>query len=93
MRTKTTITLALCGLLGAVSAATAQSNTAPAGTAPATAPGGEEGRAGPRNQAEAIRSGEAVGVPPGAVVGTPSGPGVVVEPPSGVVVTTPAERR
>lgn len=85
MRAKTTITLALCGFLGAASAASAQSYNAPAGNAPVTAPGGEEGRAGPRNEVEAVRSGEAVGVPPGA--------GVIVETPSGAVATTPAERR
>ncbi|WP_375464104.1 hypothetical protein [uncultured Methylobacterium sp.] len=40
--------------------------TPPAGLAPATAPGGTEGLAGPRNAAEAVRSGQAIAVPPGA---------------------------
>ena len=36
----------------------------PAGLAPATAPGGTQGIAGPRNAAEAIRSGQAYAVRP-----------------------------
>ncbi|MCJ2136963.1 hypothetical protein MKK69_23425 [Methylobacterium sp. J-026] len=77
MRTKTTLTLALCGLLGAAGAAAAQSYTAPAGRDPSTAPGGTEGIAGPRNEAESIRSGDAVAVPPrrgGVAVEEPAGP-------------------
>ena len=37
----------------------------PAGLAPATAPGGTQGIAGPRNTAEAIQSGQAYAVQPG----------------------------
>lgn len=66
MRPTTTITLALCGWLGAASLASAQQSVgAPAGRDPATAPGGTEGIAGPRNEREAIRSGDAVPVAPG----------------------------
>ena len=64
MPTKTTVILALCGLLSAAGAASAQSVGAPAGRDPATAPGGTEGIAGPRNEVEAIRSGDAVEVAP-----------------------------
>ncbi len=61
--------LAPWGLLGGLlialpGAALAQGSVgAPAGTDPATAPGGTEGRAGPRNEREAIESGNAVPVP------------------------------
>ncbi|MCJ2142830.1 hypothetical protein [Methylobacterium sp. E-066] len=64
MRKKTTVILALCGLLGTAGAASAQSYGAPAGRDPSTAPGGTEGLAGPRNEAESIRSGDALEVPP-----------------------------
>ena len=43
-----------------------QSYNPPAGREAATTPGGTEGIAGPRNEAEAIRSGDAVAVTPGA---------------------------
>lgn len=46
--------------------ANAQSTGAPAGREPATAPGGTTGLAGPRNEAEAIRSGGAIEVQPSA---------------------------
>ncbi|KQP39083.1 hypothetical protein ASF49_21860 [Methylobacterium sp. Leaf104] len=52
--------------LGLAGPVLAQSVGAPAGMEGATAPGGTEGRAGPRNEAEAIRSGEAIPVPPPA---------------------------
>ncbi|MGU3362653.1 hypothetical protein ACLBWX_20195 [Methylobacterium sp. M6A4_1b] len=52
--------------LGLAGPVLAQSFGAPAGMEGATAPGGTEGRAGPRNEAEAIRSGEAIPVPPTA---------------------------
>lgn len=53
-------------LLGSLATpAFAQGTGAPAGRDPATAPGGTEGIAGPRNEAEAIRSGDAIPVPPG----------------------------
>ncbi|MGU3537715.1 hypothetical protein [Methylobacterium sp. A54F] len=39
------------------------SYTPPAGQAAATAPGGTQGLAGPRNVSEAVRSGQAIGVP------------------------------
>ncbi|TXM65868.1 hypothetical protein [Methylobacterium sp. WL120] len=42
----------------------AQSTGAPAGSDPATAPGGTEGLAGPRNEMNAVRDGDAVPVPP-----------------------------
>lgn len=62
---RTSLTLALCGFLGLSGAALAQSSTgAPAGSEPATAPGGTEGSAGLRNEREAIRDGDAVAVPP-----------------------------
>lgn len=50
------------GLAGPVLAQ--QGTGAPAGMESATAPGGTEGRAGARNEAEALRSGDAVPVPP-----------------------------
>lgn len=63
---RTPLTLAFCGVLGLSGAALAQSSTgAPAGRDPATAPGGTEGIAGPRNEINAIRDGDAVVVPPG----------------------------
>ena len=43
-----------------------QSYNPPAGLDPAAAPGGTQGLAGPRNEAEAIRSGDAIAVVPGA---------------------------
>lgn len=46
--------------------ALAQSTGAPAGRDPATAPGGAEGLAGPRNEMNAVRDGDAVPVPPRA---------------------------
>ncbi|WP_264048117.1 hypothetical protein [Methylobacterium flocculans] len=52
--------------LGLAGPALAQSVGAPAGMEGATAPGGTEGRAGARNEAEAIRSGDAIPVPPRA---------------------------
>lgn len=61
---RTSLTLALCGFLGLSGVALAQSSTgAPAGSEPATAPGGTEGSAGPRNEMNAVRDGDAV--PPG----------------------------
>lgn len=69
--------------------ALAQSVGAPAGMDSATAPGGTEGRAGPRNEAEAIRSGDAIAVPPSAG-------GIPVErlpvPPTETPVTPPPPR-
>ncbi|MBY0256795.1 hypothetical protein [Methylobacterium sp.] len=62
--TRLTILLALS--LGVAGPALAQSVGAPAGMDGATAPGGTEGRAGARNEAEAIRSGDAIPVPPSA---------------------------
>lgn len=62
IRLTTVLTLALA-LAGP---ALAQSFGAPAGMEGATAPGGTEGRAGARNEAEAIRSGDAIPVPPRA---------------------------
>jgi hypothetical protein len=62
------LTTLLALSLGLAGPALAQSVGAPAGMESATAPGGTEGRAGPRNEAEAIRSGEAIPVPPGAGV-------------------------
>ncbi|MBE7248906.1 MAG: hypothetical protein INR63_28510, partial [Actinomycetospora chiangmaiensis] len=64
MRRMVMVAMALGGLLGTAATAQAQSFSAPAGRDPATAPGGTEGIAGPRNEAEAIRSGDAVVVPP-----------------------------
>ncbi len=57
--------LAILGALAAGGPALAQSVGAPAGRAPATAPGGTEGRAGPGNEREAIRSGDAIPAPSG----------------------------
>ncbi|WP_378972594.1 hypothetical protein [Methylobacterium komagatae] len=72
-------TLALCGLLATAAAANAQSVGAPAGRDPATAPGGTEGLAGPRNTAEAIRSGDAIPVAP-RTDGIPAGEQGVLPP-------------
>lgn len=65
MRTATLTALALFGGLVCGGPASAQSVGAPAGRDPATAPGGTEGIAGPRNETNAIRDGDAVAVPPG----------------------------
>lgn len=86
MRQTLMVVLTLGGLLGTAAAVQAQSYSAPAGREPATAPGGTEGIAGPRNEAEAIRSGDAVAVPPrgeGIPVQDPSAPppGVPAPPP------------
>ncbi|MBX9931001.1 MAG: hypothetical protein K2Y56_05620 [Methylobacterium sp.] len=80
----TTCTLALLLTAGIAGASLAQSTGAPAGRDPVTAPGGTTGAAGPRNEAEAIRSGDAIPVPPGA--------GGVRVPPSTATGTTPTER-
>ncbi|MHC2002608.1 hypothetical protein ACYQR9_19490 [Methylobacterium sp. CM6241] len=61
-----TVTLAAGLVIASASLAAAQSYGAPSGRDAATAPGGTEGVAGPRNEAEAIRSGDAVPVPQGA---------------------------
>ena len=53
--------VALCLGFGLGGAAHAQSTGAPAGRLPAAAPGGAIGKAGARNRAEAIRSGNAYG--------------------------------
>ena len=60
MRFKTTIALAVSSLFLLGGSALAQSQTAPAGREPATAPGGTTGLAGPRNVDEAIRDGDAL---------------------------------
>jgi hypothetical protein len=83
--------LAPLGLLGGLlialpGAALAQGSVgAPAGTEPAATPGGTEGRAGPRNEQEAIRSGDAIPVPPGAR-------GAPVEPPPAPADLPPPRR-
>lgn len=67
-RTKALCIMAL-GFIGCGGSALALSGgsfTPPGGQAPATAPGGTQGLAGPRNVSDAIRSGQAVEVPPGA---------------------------
>ncbi len=66
MRTRSTLIIALAGVLATTVGAAAQSVGAPAGRDPATAPGGTEGIAGPRNTSEAIRSGDAIAVSPPA---------------------------
>ncbi|GJD74158.1 hypothetical protein [Methylobacterium goesingense] len=83
--TRLTIFLALS--LGLAGPALAQSVGAPAGMEGATAPGGTEGRAGARNEAEAIRSGDAIPVPPSAG-GIPA-EGVPVPPPEAPVTPPP----
>lgn len=64
MTFKAAAILGLGALMETAGTASAQSTGAPAGREPATAPGGTEGIAGPRNAAEAIRSGDAVPVNP-----------------------------
>ncbi|WP_019903500.1 hypothetical protein [Methylobacterium sp. 77] len=66
IRLSTVVTLSALLVTGTAAVALAQSYGAPSGRDAATAPGGTEGIAGPRNEAEAIRSGDAVPVPPGA---------------------------
>ncbi|MGU3537311.1 hypothetical protein [Methylobacterium sp. A54F] len=61
--------------------AAAQSVGAPAGREPATAPGGTEGLAGPRNESEAIRAGDAVPVTPGRGIPVEAPPAEPVAPP------------
>jgi hypothetical protein len=63
--------LALCTLLGLTGSALAQSVGAPAGSDPATAPGGTEGIAGPRNEREAERRGDAIPAPRGIGIAAP----------------------
>ena len=66
------------------SASAQQSYNPPAGLDAAAAPGGTEGRAAPRNEAESIRSGDAIAVTPGAggtVVERPMPGDPVVVPP------------
>lgn len=63
-RLTATLAFTACLASGFCHSAFAQSLGAPAGRDPATAPGGTEGLAGPRNEAEAIRGGDAVAVPP-----------------------------
>lgn len=82
-----TFTLAACLAIGLGGTALAQSTGAPAGSEAATAPGGTTGMAGPRNEAEAIRSGDAVPVAPGA--GVPVPPPVVTTPAAGSVAEPP----
>ncbi len=69
---RTTALIGLGALVAMAGAASAQSTGAPAGREPATAPGGTKGLAGPRNAAEAVRSGDAIPVNPRgpAVTGT-----------------------
>lgn len=61
--------VALAASSGAALALSGASPTPPAGQPAATAPGGTQGLAGPRNVSDAIRGGQAIGVPPGAVRG------------------------
>lgn len=85
---RTPLTLALCAVLGLSGAALAQSSTgAPAGRDPATAPGGTEGIAGPRNEMNAVRDGDAVAVAPGGAGIPVDAPPPVMEP-----VAPPAPR-
>ncbi|KAB1072420.1 hypothetical protein [Methylobacterium planeticum] len=84
MRLTTTAAFLLCGSLSLVGPALAQSVGAPAGRDPATAPGGTEGIAGPRNEMNAVRDGDAVPVPPGRggiEVDPPAGPAMEPAPP------------
>ena len=67
-----TKTAAACLVLGLGGTALAQSTGAPAGRDPATAPGGTTGAAGQRNEAEAIRSGDAIPTVPGVGVAVPA---------------------
>ena len=67
-----TKTVAACLALGLGGTALAQSTGAPAGRDPATAPGGTTGAAGQRNEAEAIRSGDAIPTVPGVGVAAPT---------------------
>ena len=64
-RTIPAIVMMMCAATACSGAALAHggSFTPPAGQAPATAPGGLQGQAGPRNVSDAVRSGQAVGVP------------------------------
>ena len=66
MRLATLTALTFAAGLGLGGSAFAQSTGAPAGLDPATAPGGTEGRAGPQNEMNAVRDGDAVAVPPPA---------------------------
>ena len=79
--------LALCGIFGLGSAALAQSTGAPAGLDPATAPGGTEGIAGPRNERDAIKSGDAISAPRG--IGEPAPPPSDTMPPDRSPLTRP----
>ncbi|NEU12834.1 hypothetical protein G3T14_11895 [Methylobacterium sp. BTF04] len=63
-RLRTRLLVAAGLAAGLAGPAFAQGTGAPAGMESATAPGGTEGRAGARNEAEAIRSGDAIAVPP-----------------------------
>ncbi|GLS42783.1 hypothetical protein GCM10007884_07680 [Methylobacterium brachythecii] len=70
----------VCGMAALMGPALAQSTGAPAGSEPATAPGGTEGIAGARNEREAIRSGDAIPAPRGVGEPAPPPPGAVVVP-------------
>ena len=83
MRIATLTALTLLAGLAAGGSALAQSTGAPAGRDPATAPGGTEGRAGPRNEMNAVRDGDAVPAPPqaGGVENDPAPSGERMRPP------------
>ena len=70
MLLRTIAALALVAALGLSVNAFAQSTGAPAGRPAATTPGGTEGMAGPANEEQAIRSGDAIPAPPGAGIPT-----------------------
>lgn len=67
MRHSTFATLCTAGMcligLGTAALGRGAALNAPAGIAPATAPGGTKGRAGQQNTADAVRSGQALFVP------------------------------
>ena len=83
-----TFALAACLAFGLGGTALAQSTGAPAGREPATAPGGTTGAAGPRNEAEALRSGDAIPAAPGAGVSVPA-PAVTGTAPAGSAAEPP----
>jgi hypothetical protein len=92
MRAINITVLTFCGTLLFAGHVLAQGSTgAPAGTEPATAPGGTQGIAGPANEAMAIRDGAAVPATPGTGIDVRTG-GPAMPVPTEQPVSPPATR-
>ncbi|GJD71151.1 hypothetical protein MMMDOFMJ_4105 [Methylobacterium gnaphalii] len=89
MRRMISAAMLACGMMASTLPAFAQSTGAPAGSEPATAPGGTEGIAGARNEREAIRSGDAIPAPRGVGEPVPPSPAGTVAAPDQPPATRP----